>query len=230
MKTVNMLILDEADEMLSQDFKLQIYNIFQYCKPELQVALFSATIPDDVMLLTEKFMRNPVKITMTPEKLNLECITQYYVALMNDEEKYTSLKNLYSTLTVSQSIIYVNSIFRVIELYKSMVNDGYPVCCIHSSMTKIEREKTLLGFRNGTYRILISSNITARGIDVQQVQTVINFDVPRCVHTYLHRIGRSGRYGRKGIAINFVTRNDIIYIKNIENHYKSNIVELPSKM
>lgn len=230
MKTVNILILDEADEMLSQGFKTQIYNIFQYCKPDIQVALFSATIPDEVMTLTQKFMRNPKKITMKPEELNLECITQYYVAVMNDSEKYTSLINLYSTLSVSQSIIYVNSISRVIELYNSMKNDDYPVCCIHSSMTKIDRENTLLGFRNGTYRILISSNITARGIDVQQVQTVINFDIPRCVHTYLHRIGRSGRYGRKGIAINFVTKNDIFHIRNIENHYKSNIVEFPSQL
>ena len=168
MKTVKMLILDEADEMLSHGFKDQIYNIFQYCNPDIQVALFSATMPDEVLLLTEKFMRNPVKIIMKPEELNLECITQYYVALSNDQEKLVTLKNLYSALNVSQSIIYVNSVKRVIDLYKEMLDDGYPVCCIHSSMTKYERENTLLGFRNGSHRILISSNITARGIDVQQ--------------------------------------------------------------
>jgi translation initiation factor 4A len=228
MTNIRIMVLDEADEMLSQGFKEQIYNIFQHCGNDMQVALFSATMPDEMMTLTEKFMRDPVKIRMTPEELNLECIQQYYVALENDANKFSMIKDLYSILNVSQSIIYVNSVKRVVDLYSAMNEEGYPVCCIHSSMTKNERENALLGFRNGTHRILISSNITARGIDVQQVQTVINFDVPRCVHTYLHRIGRSGRFGRKGIAINFITRSDIFHMKNIEKHYGSTIVELPS--
>lgn len=228
MANIRMMILDEADEMLSQGFKEQIYNIFQHCNNDMQVALFSATMPDEMLTLTEKFMRDPVKIRMTPEELNLECIQQYYVALENDGCKFTMIKDLYAILNVSQSIIYVNSVKRVVDLYNAMNEEGYPVCCIHSSMSKSDRECALLGFRNGTHRILISSNITARGIDVQQVQTVINFDVPRCVHTYLHRIGRSGRFGRKGIAINFITRSDIFHMKNIEKHYGSTIIELPN--
>ena len=228
MNNIKILVLDEADEMLSQGFKDQIYNIFQHCNNDMQVALFSATMPDEMLTLTEKFMRNPVNIRMTPEELNLECIQQYYVALENDSNKFTMIKDLYSILNVSQSIIYVNSVKRVVDLFNAMNEEGYPVCCIHSSMSKTERESALLGFRNGTHRILISSNITARGIDVQQVQTVINFDIPRCVHTYLHRIGRSGRFGRKGIAINFITRGDVFHMKNIEKHYGSNITELPT--
>jgi len=228
MNNIKILVLDEADEMLSQGFKDQIYNIFQQCNNDMQVALFSATMPDEMLLLTEKFMRNPINIRMTPEELNLECIQQYYVALENDGNKFSMIKDLYSILNVSQSIIYVNSVKRVVDLYSAMNEEGYPVCCIHSSMSKTERENALLGFRNGTHRILISSNITARGIDVQQVQTVINFDIPRCVHTYLHRIGRSGRFGRKGIAVNFITRGDVFHMKNIEKYYGSIITELPS--
>ena len=228
MDKIRIIVLDEADEMLSQGFKEQIYNIFQHCNNDMQVALFSATMPDEMLTLTNKFMRDPVKIRMAPEELNLECIQQYYVALQNDSDKFSRIKDLYSILNVSQSIIYVNSIKRVVDLYNAMTDEGYPVCCIHSSMTKPERESALIGFRNGTHRILISSNITARGIDVQQVQTVINFDVPRCVHTYLHRIGRSGRFGRKGIAINFITRSDVFHMKNIEKHYGSIISELPA--
>ena len=113
------------------------------------------------------------------------------------------------------------------DLYGAMIDEGFSVCCIHSSMTKEERDNSFVQFKSGIHRILISSNITARGIDIQQVSIVINFDIPNCVHTYLHRIGRSGRWGRKGTAINFVTRRDIHYMKEIEYHYKSNIEEFP---
>jgi translation initiation factor 4A len=224
---IRVFVLDEADDMLSSGFKDQIYNIFQYLPNNVQVALFSATIPPEIMELTKKFMKNPIKIIMKTEELNLECIQQYYIAIQNDKEKYTMLKQLFEFLTLSQCIIYVNSVKRVMDLYGAMVDEGFSVCCIHSSMTKEERDNSFVQFKSGVYRILISSNITARGIDIQQVSIVINFDIPNCVHTYLHRIGRSGRWGRKGTAINFVTRRDIHYMKEIEYHYKSNIEEFP---
>ena len=118
---------------------------------------------------------------------------------------------------------------RVEDLYNAMIADGYSVVCIHSSMKREDREKSFKDFRTGTYRVLISSNVTSRGIDIQQVSIVINFDIPKSVNTYLHRIGRSGRWGRKGTAINFITRQDIGYMKRIESHYKSNIKELPNE-
>jgi translation initiation factor 4A len=228
MKTIKIFVLDEADEMLSKGFKEQIYNIFQYFNEEVQVVLFSATMPDEMLKLTEKFMKDPVKITMKAEQLSLECIQQYYVALQNDHMKYDTLKDIFSIISVNQCIIYCNSVERVIELYNAMTADGFSVCCIHSSMDRLEREKTFYSFRNGGNRVLISSNVTARGIDIQQVSTVINFDIPKCHNTYLHRIGRSGRWGRKGFAINFITRHDIPILKRIENHYKINIKELPA--
>ena len=227
-RSVKLFVLDEADEMLSKGFKEQIYNIFQHFNEEIQVILFSATMPPEMLLLTEKFMKEPIKITMKAEQLSLECIQQYFVALRNDHAKYDALKDLFSIISVNQCIIYCNSVERVVELTMAMTNDGFSVCSIHSSMDKSEREKTLYNFRNGGYRVLISSNVTARGIDIQQVSTVINFDVPKCHNTYLHRIGRSGRWGRKGFAINFITRNDIPILKRIENHYKINIEELPA--
>lgn len=224
---IRIFVLDEADDMLSSGFKDQIYNIFQYLPNAVQVALFSATMPTEIMELTKKFMKTPTKIIMKTEELNLECIQQYYIAVQSDKEKYNMLKQLFEYLTVSQCIIYVNSVRRVIDLYNAMVDEQFSVCCMHSSMTKEERDTSFMQFKSGVYRILISSNITARGIDIQQVSIVINFDIPNCVHTYLHRIGRSGRWGRKGTAINFVTRRDIHYMKTIENHYKSNIEEFP---
>jgi translation initiation factor 4A len=227
-RQIRLFVLDEADEMLSSGFKEQIYNIFQFLPSTIQVAIFSATMPNEILQLTNKFMRDPVKILMKAEDLSLKCIEQYYIALANDHSKYETLKHLFEFLSVSQCIIYTNSVKRVIDLHTAMTNEGFSVCCIHSSMDKKEREATFASFKSGGSRVLISSNITSRGIDVQQVSTVINFDIPHCVHNYLHRVGRSGRWGRKGLAINFVTRHDINYMRDIENHYKSPIAELPA--
>ena len=224
---VKMFVLDEADEMLSRGFKDQIYNIFQYFNEDIQVALFSATMPDEIIKLAHKFMRDPVKITMKKEELNLECIQQNYVEVQNDYFKYDMLKHIFAKISVNQCIIYCNNVKRVIDLCQAMSDEGFSVCAIHSSIDKEERDKIFKAFRGGQFRVLISSNITARGIDVQQVSTVINFDLPNCPHTYLHRIGRSGRWGRKGLAINFVTKRDVSTLKMIENHYKIKIDELP---
>lgn len=225
---MRIIVLDEADEMLSHGFKQQIYTIFQHCSSDAQVALFSATLPPDIMELTDKFMRAPECITMETEKLNLEAIKQYYIAVQNDFIKFDALKDLFSSISVSQCIIYCNSVKRVSDLCKAMLEDGFAVGCIHSSMSSSERATEFAKFRSGQYRVLISSNVTARGIDVQQVSTVINFDIPRDPHTYLHRIGRSGRWGRKGMAINFVTRQDVHIMKKLEGYYKINIEELPT--
>jgi len=225
---VKTFVLDEADEMLSQGFKEQIYNIFQHFNEKIQVALFSATMPPEIMVLTEKFMRDPVRIVVTPDKLTLECIEQFFIAMYDDFAKFDMLKNLFKVISVNQCIIYCNSVKRVADLYEAMSADGFSVCAIHSSMDKSDRDKIFHAFSGGSYRVLISSNITARGIDIQQVSTVINFDIPKCTSTYLHRIGRSGRWGRKGCAINFVTKRDIFNMRNIEEHFKINIKEMPA--
>ena len=226
-KHIKLVILDEADEMLSQGFKEQVYNIFQFFNSEIQVALFSATLPKNIMPIVQKIMRNPVRINVKREMLTLEGIKQYYIAMDDDRQKYLSLKNLFSFLSVSQCIIYCNSIKRVSDLYEAMKEDEFPVCCIHSNMDKTAREEAFNSFRHGKSRVLISSNVTARGIDIQQVSIVINFDLPKCVHTYLHRIGRSGRWGRKGVGINFITRRDVTILKEIESHYACQIDEMP---
>lgn len=224
---VRMLVLDEADEMLSAGFNDQIYNIFQYMPSDIQVVLFSATMPPELYTLTEKFMRHPINIQVKAEQLTLEGIQQHYIALDDDVQKYLTLKDLFKTISVSQCIIFCNSTKRVSDLHEAMLFDGFPVCCIHSGMEKGERDKAYQEFKAGVHRVLISSNVTARGIDIQQVSTVINFDMPQDVHIYLHRIGRSGRWGRKGVGINFVTRRDMRIKKEIETYYGTIITELP---
>ena len=227
---LRLVILDEADEMLSQGFQEQVYDIFQFLPSEVQVALFSATLPPAVHSLTQKFMRDPLEILVKAEMLTLEGIRQYYVALDDDDQKYSTLKDLYAMLSLSQCIVYCNSVRRVQDLYDAMRADDFPVCQMHSGMDRLERQESFAAFSSGQTRVLISSNVTARGIDVQQVSTVINFDVPRDVDTYLHRIGRSGRWGRKGMGINFVTRRDGRRIREIEQHYRTTIVELPANI
>ena len=227
-KNIRVLTLDEADEMLSTGFKDQVYNIFQYMPKDIQLCLYSATVPNEIAELSKKFMRDPVRILVKSEMLTLEGISQFHINMEDDQGKYLTLKDLYDSLSVSQCIIYCNSVKRVQDLHSALLEDGYPVGAIHSSMDKQQRIESYKDFKQGKTRVLVSSNVTARGIDVQQVSIVINFDVPKCVHTYLHRIGRSGRWGRKGIGINFVTKRDFRYIKNIETHYHTEIRELPS--
>ena len=229
-KNIKMIILDEADEMLSSGFKEQIYNIFQYLNNRIQICLFSATIPNYIQEIINKIMKDPIRIEVKSEQLTLEGISQYYVAIENDLQKYDTLKDLYSIISVSQCIIYANSLKRVNDLYQAMLTDGFPVCCIHGSMEKEERDKAFTEFKLGKFRVLISSNVTARGIDIQQVSVVINFDLPKDIHTYLHRIGRSGRWGRKGVGINFITRRDVTKIREIEQHYATEITELPGNI
>ena len=227
-KDIAVMVIDEADELLSQGFKEQIYYIFQYLPSSSQICLFSASMPKEVEQLTEKFMNEPEKILVKSEMLTLEGIQQYHVALDNDGNKFDCLKDLYASLSVSQSIIYCNSIKRVDDLYDAMMEDSFAVSKLHGSMDKEDRKEAYENFKNGKSRILISSNVTARGIDIQQVSTVINFDLPKSVHTYLHRIGRSGRWGRKGVGINFVTKFDMPQLKAIEQFYSTTIDELPA--
>jgi len=226
--TLRLVILDEADEILSQGFVDQLHSIFQFLPDITQVAMFSATIPDTLESITAKIMRNPVEILVKAEQMTLEGIAQYYVLFETDNDKFLALKDLYESISVSQSIIYCNSVKRVMDLYDAMKQANFPVCCIHSDMEREERSHAFQEFKSGKYRVLISSNVTARGLDVQQVSVVINFDIPKDVHTYLHRIGRSGRWGRKGVGINFVTKYDRDKMRAIETHYHTQIEEMPA--
>ena len=214
--------------MLSQGFKDQVRGIFQMMPEDVQVAIFSATLNREVIDITSQFMRDPVKIVMEAEQLSLQGIAQHYVSLRSDDEKFDALKDICSRMSISQCVIYCNSVNRVRQLHEAMLKDGFGVTCIHSGLTKSERDQAFNDFKTGNSKFLISSDITARGMDVQQVGLVINFDLTRDVHTYLHRIGRSGRWGRKGIAINFITHYDKRTMTDLEQYYRMQITPLPA--
>jgi translation initiation factor 4A len=220
-------VCDEADEMLSRGFKDQIYDIFKTLPPNVQVCLFSATMPPEILDMTTKFMRDAVRILVKKDELTLEGIRQFYVAIEKEEWKLDTLCDLYETLTITQAIIYTNTRRKVDFLADQMSKRDFTISTMHAEMDQKERDLVMREFRSGSSRVLISTDLLARGIDVQQVSLVINFDLPQNMENYLHRIGRSGRFGRKGVAINFVTNNDVRVMKDIEKYYHTQIEEMP---
>jgi translation initiation factor 4A len=222
-----MFVLDEADEMLSRGFKDQIYDVFQYLPSEVQVCLFSATMPQEILDISDKFMRNPKRILVKRAELTLEGIKQFYVAVEREEWKFETLCDLYETLTITQAIIYCNTRRKVDWLTDKMGQRDFTVSSMHGDMTGQERELIMKEFRSGSSRVLITTDLLARGIDVQQVSLVINYDLPANRENYIHRIGRSGRFGRKGVAINFVTNEDVRAMRELEAHYNTQIEEMP---
>ncbi|KAL2930157.1 Eukaryotic initiation factor 4A-III-like protein [Bienertia sinuspersici] len=186
-RNIKLLILDESDEMLSRGFKDQIYDVYRYLPPELQVVLISATLPNEILEITNKFMTDPVKILVKRDELTLE----------------------------------------VDWLTEKMRNNNFTVSSMHGDMPQKERDAIMKEFRDGDTRVLITTDVWARGIDVQQVSLVINYDLPNNRELYIHRIGRSGRFGRKGVAINFVKKDDIRILRDIEQYYSTQIDEMP---
>lgn len=224
---MKLFVLDEADEMLRRDFKEQIYQVFRQLPANVQVALFSATMPQGILLITNQFMRNPKKILIKQEELTLEGIRQFYVLVERDDWKFDTLCDLYETINVVQSIIYCNTRRRVDQLTDQMAAKEFTASSMHSEMPQKDREDVMKTFRSCSTRVLITTDLLARGIDVQQVSLVINYDLPRQQENYIHRIGRSGRFGRKGVAINFCTAADMDTLKQIERHYNTQIEEMP---
>lgn len=227
---IKTLVLDEADEMLSGGFMEILYEIIKCMPKKCQICLFSATMPKEILDLTENFMNNPERLLVNRDELTLEGIKQFYINLKQYNWKFDVLYDIYDTINITQSIIYVNSKNILNNLYDRLSRDEYPVSYIHGDMQTIEREKNLNDFKNGITRIMLSTDLLSRGIDIQQLSLVINFDLPRNKETYIHRIGRSGRYGRKGTAINFITDEDTAHMKEIEDFYNTKIEEMPQNL
>ena len=224
------IVFDEADEILSYGFKDTIYNIVKCIPEKCQICLFSATMPEEVIELTNSFMQSPQSILVKKEALTLEGITQFYINIKVSDWKYEILKDLYDTISISQCIIYFNSKNKLNEVYKNLIDEDFPVSMIHGELTTDERKKTMTEFKGGQTRILLSTDLLSRGIDIQQLSLVINFDLPRTKETYIHRIGRSGRYGRKGVAIYFVTERDLENLDNLKKFYNTKIEEMPQNI
>jgi len=226
-RNIKMLVLDEADEMLSRGFKEQIYDVYRYLPPQTQVVLVSATLPREVLEMTRKFMDNPIRILVKRDELTLEGIKQFFVAVEKEEWKFDTLCDLYDTLTITQAVIFCNTKKKVDWLKDQMTQANFTVVSMHGDMPQQEREEVMKKFRAGEFRVLITTDVWARGLDVSQVSLVINYDLPNNRELYIHRIGRSGRFGRKGVAINFVKNDDVRILRDIEQFYSTQIDEMP---
>lgn len=221
------MVLDEADEMLNQGFKSQIYDIYRYMPASTQVVLMSATLPVSVLEITRKFMNDPVRILVKRDELTLEGIKQFFIAVDKEEWKFDTLTDLYDNLTITQAVIFCNTRQKVDWLAEKMKENNFTVSAMHGDMDQGQRDKVMEEFRCGSSRVLIATDLWGRGIDVQQVSLVICYDLPTNRELYIHRIGRSGRFGRKGVAINFVTSEDVRLLKDIEQFYSTQIDEMP---
>lgn len=225
--SIKMFVLDEADEMLSRGFKEQIHDIFQLLPPTTQAVLLSATMPQDVLEVTEKFMREPIRILVKKDELTLEGIKQFYIAVEKEDWKLDTLCDLYETVTITQAVIFCNTRRKVDWLTDKLTSRDFTVSAMHGDMDQTQRDVIMKEFRSGSSRVLITTDLLARGIDVQQVSLVINYDLPANRENYIHRIGRGGRFGRKGVAINFVTSEDVRTMRDIEQFYSTQIEEMP---
>jgi ATP-dependent RNA helicase len=224
------LILDEADEMLSRGFKDQIYDIYRFLPPSTQVVLMSATLPATVLEMTRKFMNDPIRILVRRDELTLEGIKQFFIAVEKEEWKFDTLCDLYDTLTITQAVIFCNTKQKVDWLAAKMKEHNFTVSAMHGDMDQAARDKVMEEFRSGTSRVLIATDLWGRGIDVQQVSLVISYDLCTDRELYIHRIGRSGRFGRKGVAINFVREEDVRLLRDIEQFYSTQIDEMPTNV
>lgn len=222
-------VLDEADEMLSKGFLENMKEVISYIPGECRILLFSATMPKEIVGLTTNFMNDPAKILVKNQELTLKGIKQYYVTLKK-EWKLETLLQLYKGMDITQAIIYCNSKRNVDYLYEELRKRKHMVSCIHSELQMTERDKVMKEFRNCATRVLISTDLTARGIDVYQVSVVFNYDLPLQKETYIHRIGRSGRFGKKGKAINFVTPDEVEQLEAIMKYYETTIEVLPQEL
>ena len=228
---LKVLIMDEADQMLEDRFREQVLCILQLGFPkETRIALFSATMPQEVIEFSEKLLQNPVRILVPPEEVTLDGIKQYYVELQREDWKYEVLCDLYQQLNINQAIIYCNKRQKVEWLAEKMSAQGFPLSFIHGEMDVEERRRRMTDFRKGGIRVLISTDLLARGIDVQQVSLVINYELPVQRENYVHRIGRSGRFGRKGVSINLLVGDEMKLMKEIETHYATTLTTLPEDL
>ena len=226
---LKVLILDEADDLLKRDFLANMKDIITLIPNECKINLFSATMPKEIVELTSNFMNEPAKILVKNEEVTLLGIKQYYL-ILKKEWKLETLMNLYKGLDIAQAIIFCNGIKTVDMVSEEMKKKGHMVSKIHSEMTMSERTQVMDQFRKGATRVLISTDLTARGIDVYQVSIVINYDLPNIKETYIHRIGRSGRYGRKGNAINFILPEEKDQLDQIMKLYNTHIEQLPQDL
>jgi len=227
------IVLDEADEILSDGICDKVQEIFNKAPSGIQVILISATMSINVFNASKKFMHEPIKILLKNDEVVVDLISQFYLDVETEEFKFDTLLDLYNLVSTSQTIIFCNTIRTVEWLEQNLKQNNFPITVIHSNLTQNERDNTVKDFRDGKTRLLLTTDLLSRGIDIPQVNMVINYDLPPNKETYVHRIGRCGRFDKKGISITMVKMSDPTDIKifnKMKHFYKMNIKEMPESI
>jgi len=227
------IVLDEADELLYDGITDKMQSLFEKAPDGIQVVLISATMSINVFNASKKFMHEPIMVLLKNNEVVVDLISQFYLDVESEEAKFDTLLDLYNLVSTSQAIIFCNTIRKVEWLEQNLKENNFPITVIHSNMTQVERDNVVKDFRDGKTRLLLTTDLLSRGIDIPQVNMVVNYDLPLNKETYIHRIGRCGRFDKKGIAITMVRMNDQSDIKTfnkMKHFYKMNIKELPENI
>jgi len=230
LQDIKVIVLDEADEMFSTGFENEIKSLFGSLPSSAQVGIFSATLSPEVLHIVETVLHDPARIIVKRELLTLAGIRQFYVAMESEDNKFETLCDIYDSISVNQSVIFCNTRSKVTWLTSRLQSKGFPVSATHGQLDSKERTQVMNQFKTGGSRVLITTDLLARGIDVHQVSVVINYELPVEKETYLHRIGRGGRFGRRGVAINLVTQRDYAYLRDLEKFYNTQVEEMPANI
>ena len=227
---VKIFVCDEADNIFDNNVNKDIYNIISSIKNETQKILISATLNNYVFSVSEKFLENPIKILLKKTEIAVDLISQFYIDTEVEESKLDVFLDLYNIISTTQAIIFCNTIRKVEWLTNELTEKNFAITAIHSKMSQDERNEIVNEFRDGKTRLLLTTDLLARGIDIPQVNLVINYDLPINKETYIHRIGRCGRFGKKGVSISMVKMNDsneVRILNKMKNYYNIDINELP---
>ena len=230
---IKLMVLDEVDEMFTDDVNLNIDYIFDKVPTNMQCCMISATMSPNVFNISKKYMHDPIKVLLKNSEVVVDLISQFYLNVENEELKFDTLMDLYSLISTYQAIIFCNTIRKVDYIKENLEKNNFEITCIHGKMTQEERDVIIKQFRDGKTRILLTTDLLARGIDIPQVNLVINYDIPINKETYIHRIGRCGRFDKKGISITMIKMDDPSDLKiftKMKHHYKINIEELPDNI
>ena len=228
---IRALIMDEADQMLQELFFEQVMCILDKGFPtQTRVALFSATMPESVRTVASKILNDPVRILIPPSAVALSGIEQYFIDVEREDHKFECIADLYKNLNIAQAVIFCNMRKTAEKLTEKMSTHGFPVSCVHGELEKPERERRMRQFLAGESRVMIATDMIARGIDVQQISLVINYELPQNHETYIHRIGRAGRFGRKGVTINILLPEEVQTMKDIAEKFSIVLKETPQDL
>jgi superfamily II DNA/RNA helicase len=233
LKDLTQVTLDEADNLLDRVYSEKVLDFIKRLETKTQKCFLSATVNRNLREICKGLLEEPQMVLLKKEEVQVKAIKNFYLNTEKEENKFETLIDLYNLISTSHTMIFCNSINKIEFLKQELEKEGFPITTIHGGLSQEERNKTVQDFRDGKTRILLTTDLLARGIDIPEVKLVINYDLPKSHETFIHRIGRCGRFGKSGVSISFVKMDDFKDKKNFESlksHYAIKIEETPENI